>query len=69
MLVVSKTLKLISYTVKGNSCCKSQRETMEGIMSLIEETSGKTNEVTSVKQINQSTMQEFLSKIFGIFSR
>ena len=38
-------------------------------MSLIEETSGKTNEVTSVKQINQSTMQEFLSKIFGIFSR
>ena len=69
MLVVSKTLKLISYTVKGNSCYKSQRETMEGIMSLIEETSGKTNEVTSVKQINQSTMQEFLSKIFGIFSR
>ena len=36
---------------------------MEGIMSLIEETSAKANEVTSVKQINQTTMQEFLNKI------
>ena len=35
---------------------------MEGIMSMIESTS-KSNEVTSVKQINQSTMQEFLEKI------
>ena len=32
-------------------------------MSLIEETSAKANEVTSVKQINQTTMQEFLNKI------
>ena len=31
-------------------------------MSMIESTS-KSNEVTSVKQINQSTMQEFLEKI------
>ena len=36
---------------------------MEGIMSLIEETSAKANEVTSVKQVNQTTMQEFLNKI------
>ena len=32
-------------------------------MSLIEETSGKANDITSVKQINQSTMQEFLNEI------
>ena len=36
---------------------------MEGIMSLIEESSAKSNDVTSVKQINQTTMQEFLIKI------
>ena len=32
-------------------------------MSLIEETSAKTKEVTSVKQIDQTAMQEFLNKI------
>ena len=32
-------------------------------MSLINETSAKVDEVTSVKQINQTTMQEFLNKI------
>ena len=36
---------------------------MEGIMSLINEASAKVDEVTSVKQINQTTMQEFLNKI------
>ena len=35
---------------------------MEGIMFMIESTS-KSNEVTSIKQINQSTMQEFLEKV------
>ena len=35
---------------------------MEGIMSMIESTA-KSNEITSVKEINQSTMQEFLDKI------
>ena len=35
---------------------------MEGIMSMIESTV-KSNEVNSVKQINQSTMQEFLEKL------
>ena len=36
---------------------------MEGIMSLINEASAKVDEVTSIKQINQTTMQEFLNKI------
>ena len=36
---------------------------MEGIMSLINETSSSSNEVTSVSQINQNTMQEFLQKV------
>ena len=35
---------------------------MEGIVSMIE-SSSKSNEVTSVKQINQSTMQEFPEKV------
>ena len=35
---------------------------MEGIMFMIESTA-KSNEVTSIKQINQSTMQEFLEKV------
>ena len=35
---------------------------MEGIMSLINETSSS-NEVTDVNQIDQKTMQEFLQKI------
>ena len=35
---------------------------MEGIMSMIKSTV-KPNEVNSVKQINQSTMQEFLEKL------
>ena len=35
---------------------------MEGTMSMIESTS-KSNEVTSIKQINQSTMQEFFEKV------
>ena len=36
---------------------------MEGIMSLINEASNQVNDVTSVKQIDQTTMQEFLNKI------
>ena len=32
-------------------------------MSLINEASAKVDEVTSIKQINQTTMQEFLNKI------
>ena len=36
---------------------------MEGIVSMIE-SSSESNEVTSVKQINQSTMQEFPEKDF-----
>ena len=35
---------------------------MEGIVSMIE-SSSEFNEVTSVKEINQSTMQEFLEKV------
>ena len=36
---------------------------MEGIMSLINETSSSSNDVTNVDQINQKTMQEFLQKM------
>ena len=36
---------------------------MEEIMSLINETSGSSNDVTDIAQINQNTMQEFLQKI------
>ena len=36
---------------------------MEGIMSLINETSSSSNDVTDVAQINQKTMQEFLQKM------
>ena len=36
---------------------------MEGIMSLINASSSSIKDVTDVDQINQKTMQEFLSKI------
>ena len=36
---------------------------MEGIMSLINETSSSSNDVTNVSQIDQKTMQEFLQKM------
>ena len=36
---------------------------MEGIMSLINEASGTSNDITSVSQINHNTMQEFLNKM------
>ena len=42
---------------------RTSNRTMEGIMSLINEASNKVNDVTSVKQIDQTTMQEFLNKI------
>ena len=36
---------------------------MDGILSLIEKTSSSSNDVTTVSQINENTMQEFLKKI------